>query len=144
MPLLRIVFRILIMFFAFAMAALAAAAIAAGGIVAIDGPPTLEEPPLELMGKVMLMGLAGSSVVAALAGPVALVVGLVGEVFQFRSWVYYTLGGALAAVAGMAVSGYERFDQGSATAVLTAGLVAGLVYWLIAGRGAGFLRKPIT
>lgn len=141
MSFLRIVWRLLVMFLAFMLAALAAAVIAAGGIVALEGAPNPAEPPLETLGKILLMGLAGASVVAVLAGPVALVIALVGEAFSYRSWLYYAGGGALAAIGGMGVSGFERFSQETASAVLAGGLVAGLVYWLIAGRSAGFLKN---
>lgn len=72
----------------------------------------------------------------------ALIVLVVGEVARIRSLTFYLAGGAIA-VAGVPLV-MRLADPGSATApstlllnvMATAGIAAGLVYWLLAGRRA--------
>lgn len=83
------------------------------------------------------------------AAPFALVAAAIGEWQSIRSWVYYTLSGIAIAVAGF-IALYSGETTGQATIVnsyglaayLTAGLVGGLTYWLIAGRLAGEPLDP--
>ena len=140
MALLRIIWRLLVMVFAFAVSALAAVAISAGSVISAEGMPSLSEPIFDLAGKIGLIGLAGISAIAVLGGPIALFAALLGETFRFRSWIYYALAGGLASASGLITLGTESFNQNAVTAAIASGLVAGLVYWLIAGRNAGFLK----
>lgn len=83
----------------------------------------------------------------------ALVLILIGEIVPVRSVIYYALGGAIVAlvilvslggfdVSAMRVNGFARRES---EIMIGAGIVAGLVYWLIAGRGAGHWRAaPIV
>lgn len=80
-------------------------------------------------------------------GMQTLVFALIAEFFSLRSfWLHMLFGGAAAAASFMllwpdAPDDPERWaDMGI---IAGAGLVAGLVYWLIAGRDAGF-RRPIA
>jgi len=94
-----------------------------------------------------LMGLAMLSVGSAATFPMLLpaTIGIaISEVLALRSWIFHALNGVVSIWVGrtlMAVPGrpFEFHDQ--PPAVLAAGLAAGLVYWLIAGRGAG-LASP--
>ena len=81
-----------------------------------------------------------------LTGMQTLVLALIAEFFSLRSFWLHMLFGAAAAAAGfmliwpVAVDDLERWaDMGI---IAGAGLVAGLIYWLIAGRDAGF-RRPL-
>lgn len=91
-----------------------------------------------------------------LAGPATLI-GLIGEITRMRSVVFYS--GACGAVTAMlpwlARSGYSshpfsgNWGEGRITlALFLIGAMAGLAYWLIAGRSAGGERRvdvaPIT
>ncbi|MCC0012504.1 MAG: hypothetical protein H6877_04175 [Rhodobiaceae bacterium] len=140
MGLLRILWRLVVMGFAFVVSAVAAIVISAGSVIGAEGMPSLNEPIFDLFGKLGLIGLASVSAFAVLGGPIVLVAALVGEAFRIRSWVYYALSGGLASASGLITLGPESFIQNSVTTMIASGLVAGLVYWLIAGRGAGFLK----
>ena len=140
MGLLRILWRLVVMGFAFVVSAVAAIVISAGSVIGAEGMPSLNEPIFDLFGKLGLIGLASVSAFAVLGGPIVLVAALVGEAFRIRSWVYYALSGGLTSASGLITLGPESFIQNSVTTMIASGLVAGLVYWLIAGRGAGFLK----
>ena len=83
----------------------------------------------------------------------ALVLILIGEIVPVRSVIYYALGGAIVAlvilvslggfdISALRVNGFARRES---EIMIGAGIVAGLVYWLIAGRGAGHWRaEPIA
>ena len=79
--------------------------------------------------------LAGVTILPALA------VVIIGEVAHIRSWLYYMIGGGVA-LASMPL--LARLGQGAAEmppaalwqVLATAGFVAGLIYWLVAGRRA--------
>ena len=70
----------------------------------------------------------------------AAVLAALAEIATIRDWVWHALGGALAAVAG-ALAAYGPLhlqqDTGLLATVIACGLVAGIVYWLVAGRGSG-------
>ncbi|TPM41960.1 hypothetical protein [Mesorhizobium sp. B2-3-4] len=80
----------------------------------------------------------------------ALIFALIAEFFSLRNFLMHMFLGAAAAAGGFALIGQpdsladidpERWaDIGI---IAAAGLVAGLVYWLIAGRDAGF-RRPLS
>ncbi|ABD85612.1 hypothetical protein [Rhodopseudomonas palustris] len=80
----------------------------------------------------------------------ALVVVLITEAFSIRSVLAYALGGAavgLACYLGLVPfdSASMRFDgivRRHLEIMTGAGIVAGLVYWVIAGRNAGAWREP--
>jgi hypothetical protein len=78
---------------------------------------------------------------------------LIGEIAGMRSFVWYGLGtGALTAALPWLGRGGERWSDGPAlgaearitTLLFLTGAVAGLTYWLIAGRSAGRDRPPST
>ncbi|MFN3547380.1 MAG: hypothetical protein ACK4U0_07800 [Mesorhizobium sp.] len=92
--------------------------------------------------------------------PAIVAIGL-SEVLGWRDWLTYALAGAVVAVVVTAAGRYgidggmffeppgpprpSRGVPGGTSAfveVVAAGLVAGIAYWLIAGRGAGSWRRP--
>lgn len=85
-------------------------------------------------------------VTIALTAAQSLIFALIAEFFSLRNFLMHMLFGAAAAAGGFAMlwpsvpEAPERWaDMGI---VAGAGLVAGLIYWLIAGREAGF-RRPL-
>ena len=80
----------------------------------------------------------------------ALIVVLITEAFYIRSVLAYALGGAI--VGAACYLGLVPFDtrhievrrhRAPSSRILTgAGIVAGLIYWMIAGRSAGAWREP--
>ena len=81
-----------------------------------------------------------------LTGMQTLVLALIAEFFSLRSFWLHMLFGAAAAAAGFMLIWPDAADDPERWAdmgiIAGAGLVAGLIYWLIAGRDAGF-RRPL-
>ncbi|RUW37667.1 MAG: hypothetical protein E5V37_10580 [Mesorhizobium sp.] len=81
-----------------------------------------------------------------LTGMQTLVFALIAEFFSLRSFWLHVVFGATAAAAGFMLIWPDAADDPERLAdmgiIAGAGLVAGLIYWLIAGRDAGF-RRPL-
>jgi hypothetical protein len=81
----------------------------------------------------------------------ALIIALVTEALNIRNALIYATGGAV--LGALTYLGIARFDPETMTMVggvrreieimVGAGIVAGLVYWLIAGRNAGAWREQV-
>ncbi len=70
---------------------------------------------------------------------------LIAEAFSIRSWMFHVSNGMLSAWIGWYAA--PRLNDaypiyGDPRFIVVAGAAAGLVYWLIAGRGAGANRAP--
>ena len=82
-----------------------------------------------------------------LTGMQTLVFALIAEFFSLRNALPHMVFGAVAAVAGFALiwpDASENPERWADIAIIgAAGLMAGVVYWLIAGRDAGFQRPVI-
>jgi hypothetical protein len=80
----------------------------------------------------------------------AMIIALITEAFSIRGILAYAIGGALVGVAGyLSLVPFDtetlRFDgivRRHMEIMTGAGIVAGLVYWMIAGRNAGAWRAP--
>ena len=119
------------------------AALAAAGFEAIV-TGLWREGPSAFAAEGVFFGLWALSAVVLVLPPA--LVGLIGEFVGIRSFVWYGLGcGALTAALPWLRRGSERFTdnnvlgaEGRITALLfLTGAVAGLIYWLVAGRSAG-------
>jgi hypothetical protein len=94
--------------------------------------------------------LASSIQVVIFAAPLSLVATAIAEWRGANDWIYYTLSAMLIAGVGF-VAQYASELQGAPTIVnnyaftafMTGGFVAGIVYWLIAGRSAGTRRRAV-
>ena len=104
----------------------------------VSGPP--DDP--NIIGG-LLLAAAWASVVALSSAKMLLpgAIGiLVSEVFVLRSWIFHVLNGAVSMWVGWwtIVKGGEQADlHDNPLIVLAVGLVAGFVYWAIAGWNAG-------
>jgi hypothetical protein len=139
--------RIIVIFFALIIAGMAAGVALAIGIVAPDWP-TMDSDPVERVSFFVLAFFATSFVGAAATLP-ALVLIVFAEAARMRSFLYYGVAGAVVGLAsyfGSDVS--SRLENttdvtpvGHALQLAAAaGIIGGIVYWLIAGRRAGAWR----
>ena len=102
-------------------------------------------------GSFAVVATIGFVVIGSFGFLPALIIALVTEALNIRSALIYATGGAvLGAISYLGIAG---FDPDTMTMVggirreieimAGAGITAGLVYWLIAGRNAGVWREPI-
>lgn len=91
--------------------------------------------------------LAAATHIAIFSFLFAFVAIAIAEWLGWRAWTYYVLtgiaialGGFLAQYAAENASQPTIFNNYALTAFITAGGIGGLVYWLVAGRGAGSSR----
>jgi hypothetical protein len=141
--------RIFIDIFAFFVACLAAAAVIAFSFLWPDlGEASLTEDR-SILG--LLVGVSSIVVVASAMGP-GLVLIAIAEGFGIRSVLFYACAGAAIALFlyygigfGTGISERAQPTEGFFVRELeimaAAGIAAGLVYWLIAGRRAGAWRS---
>ena len=126
--------------------------IAALGIASIEElfSGLLDEEPFEGVSGALFVRIWLVSATLLILPPA--LVALIGEIGGIRSFVWYGLGcGALTAALPWLARGGGRMAErgalgaeGRITALLfVAGAVAGLTYWLVAGRSAG-ARRPIN
>jgi len=141
--------RILIILIAFFAASLAAGIILVFAIVFPEwgsGRFGFEE------GSFAVVATIGFVVVGSFGFVPALMIALVTEALNIRSALIYATGGAV--IGALSYLGIANFDPDTMTVVggvrreveimAGAGIVAGLVYWLIAGRNAGAWRADAT
>jgi len=143
---MHIIVRFFVTLFAFGIACLAAAAVLVLGAAAPELPAPQDWPLLTIFVFTV------SAFIAAFAFVPSVVVILVTEAFGLRSILLYALAGAAVGLfCGYTFDLVEpmpqfRFDRPLNTnfeLLAAAGIAAGLVYWLIAGRRAGPWRHPV-
>src|SRR5262245_29867499 len=134
------ILSVLRVLFGFALACIAGALVQLGFATPND---VLTDDPDRLSWSVEQVLLAATHS-AVFSAPFALVAAAIGEWQSIRSWVYYALAGIAIAIAGIialfsaATTGPNAtVNQYATAAYLCSGLVAGIVYWLVAGRIAG-------
>lgn len=85
-------------------------------------------------------------VAVAMIWQIGLIGALASEVFGLRSWIFHVANGAVAAalsVGSLSLFTARPGDSRMPLGFVAAGALSGLVYWVIAGRSAGFrLPKP--
>lgn len=126
--------RIALMAFGYGLAA-----VAAGAVALIFGFNNGRIPEL-------LPGLAATGLVSAHAAlwmTPALVAFLAAEIFRLRSLVFFLALGLAGGAAGYWHALWEQFEFSDhpLAAAVGAGVVAAFVYWLVAGRRAGFTAE---
>jgi drug/metabolite transporter (DMT)-like permease len=127
--------------FGFVLACLAAGLTV---VLFVHTPLELVDLQGERLREVGLLSLAAATHSAVFAAPFALIGAGLGEWQRIGSWMYYVLVAiAIAAIGFLAQFWAEAQGEASivnnyaVTAFLLTGFVAGLVYWLFAGRFAG-------
>jgi len=141
--------RIIVIFFALIAAIVAAGIVLAIGIVAPDWAG-VDSDPFERV-SFFIVSFFATSFVGAVALLPALVVIIISEAARLRSFLYFGVGGALVGLASYYGSDISvRLENTTDVAPVgntlqlaaAAGIVGGLVYWLIAGRNASRWREP--
>jgi hypothetical protein len=139
--------RIIVVLFGFFAASFAAAAIVVGSVMF----PQWSEIDLGLdeSTRSIVVGF-GFLFISGFALLPAMIVALITEAFAIRGLLFYGLGGAVIG-AGCYLSlvpfdpetlAFQGIVRRELEVMTGAGIVAGLVYWVIAGRNAGLWRRP--
>jgi hypothetical protein len=140
--------RLFVIFFAFLVACLVAGMIVVGAVLYPEFSD-LGNGPIDQNAVNIVLGF-GFIFISGFALLPAMIVVLITEAFHVRGLLTYAVGGAL--VGAACYLGLIPFDPDTLhfdgivrrhLEIMTgAGIVAGLVYWMIAGRNAGAWREP--
>lgn len=140
--------RLFVIFFAFLVACLVAGMIVVGAVLYPEFSD-LGNGPIDQNAVNIVLGF-GFIFISGFALLPAIIVVLITEAFHVRGLLTYAVGGAL--VGAACYLGLIPFDPDTLhfdgivrrhLEIMTgAGIVAGLVYWMIAGRNAGAWREP--
>jgi hypothetical protein len=137
---MRLLGRLLWVLFAFLIASTAAALVVTLGSLAADpANPGTGVVLDETVG--LIVGVSGVLIATVTLLPAALLIAIA-ESLRLRSFVFYTLAGAVMACYGGLGRGFTAklgFDH-SSEVWAASGIAAGLIYWLLAGRQAGAWR----
>jgi hypothetical protein len=141
--------RIIVILVALILAIMAAGITLAIGIIAPDWAG-IDSDPVERLSFFIVSFFATSFVGAVAILPAALLI-VISEAARLRSFLFYGVGGALVGLASYYGSDISvRLENttdvppvaNALQLVAAAGIIGGLVYWLIAGRNAGRWREP--
>jgi hypothetical protein len=141
--------RIFVVLFSFALACLAAAAVMT---FALLFPGSIDLLRMDADQQIIALTIGLSAVFFSLYATLpAMVIIALAEGFRLRSVLFYALAGAALALGlayGWDLRLLRNYDEDlgarGAEIVAAAGIVAGFVYWALAGRNAGAWRKPAT
>ena len=139
--------RIIVIVFALVVASMAAGITLAIGIVAPDWAG-IDSDPVERV-SFFIVSFFATSFVGAVAMAPAFVLIVLAEAARIRSFLYYGVAGALVGLASYFGSSISvRLEnttdvppvEHALQLAAAAGIIGGVVYWLIAGRRAGAWR----
>ena len=139
--------RIIVIIFAVILASLAAGIALAIGIIAPDWA-TMDSDPVERV-TFFVFAFFATSFVGAVAMFPALLLIAVAEAMRIRSFLYYGIAGAVVGLASYLGSDISSRLENTTDVTpvghtlqlaAAAGIIGGLVYWVIAGRKAGAWR----
>ena len=141
--------RIIMILCALILAIMAAGITLAIGIVAPDWAG-IDSDPVERLSFFIVSFFATSFVGAVAIMPAALLI-VISEAARLRSLLFYGVGGALVGLASYYGSDISvRLENttdvppvaNALQLAAAAGIIGGLVYWVVAGRNAGRWREP--
>jgi hypothetical protein len=136
--------RTLVIAFAFLISCMVAAFVVAFGVVAPEFSDFVRSPEFILI--FLFFGSAAGVVTPFYVFAPSFIAILIAEMFSLRSVLYYALAGALIGALAYFMTDIAARISGKGTVapitqelqwLTAAGIVAGSVYWLIAGRNAG-------
>lgn len=137
--------RIVVIFFALIVASMAAGVALTIGIVA---PDWLDSDPVERV-LFFTASFFATSYIGTVAMAPALLFIILAEALRIRSFIYYGIAGALVGLASYFGSNVSMQLENTTDVTpvghalqlaAAAGIIGGVVYWLIAGRRAGAWR----
>lgn len=142
---MALIVRIIIVLFGFLIASFAAAAVVIGAILFPEFSGLdfqLDDSTLQLIAAFGFIFISGFALLPAM------LIALITEAFGIRSLLAYALGGAVVGAAcylslvpfDTATMSFNGIIRRELEVMTGAGIVAGFVYWLIAGRNAGAWR----
>jgi len=140
--------RSFVIAFAFLISCMVAAFVVAYGLVAPELSQFKNSPEFFLL--FLFLGSAAGVVTPFYVFAPSFIAILIAEMFSLRSVLYYTLAGGLIGALAYFMTDVGARTKGAGTVaplmqelqwLAAAGIVAGFVYWLIAGRGAGKWRE---
>lgn len=144
---MALLWRLMVIGFAFLVASLAAGFVVVMAVMFPD-VSSLDLGPIDRDSFAVMMGF-GFVFASGFALLPAMIMAVVTEGFSIRSLLFYALGGAATGLATYLA--FTPFDSASMSFAIAdrreleimtgAGIVAGLVYWAIAGRSAGKWRE---
>jgi hypothetical protein len=140
--------RLFVIVFGFLAACLAAGMIVVGAVLFPEFSD-LDSGPIDQAGLDILLGF-GFIFISGFALLPAVIIAVITEAFSIRSSLAYAVGGGfvgLACYLGLVpfdpdTMHFEGIVRRHLEIMTGAGIVAGLVYWMIAGRNAGAWREP--
>jgi hypothetical protein len=144
---MALIVRIVVVLFGFFAAGLAAGAVVIAAVVF----PEVSQVDLGLDDSTLrLIAVYGFIFISGFALLPAMIVALITEAFGIRSLLFYVVGGAIVGAAcylslvpfDTATMSFQGIIRRELEVMTGAGIVAGFVYWLIAGRRAGAWRRP--
>lgn len=140
--------RVLAIAWQFALAALGfgAAAFVASLFINLADIPSPADLDRSEFGRELVLSAIGTVFVGYLAFVPACIAIAIAELLGRRDWLFHALGGGAVALAAAIMragaSGTVPFADASQLAILVAaGLLAGLAYWLVAGRRSGLWQE---
>jgi hypothetical protein len=147
---MALLWRLIVIGFAFVVASFAAGLVVVMAVM-FPGISSLDLGPIDRNGFAVMMGF-GFVFVSGFALLPAAIMALVTEAFSIRNVLVYALGGALTGLGvylafsqiDLQQMSFAITDRRELEVMAGAGIVAGLVYWLIAGRNAGMWRRSET
>lgn len=140
--------RIIVIIFAVILASIAAGIMLAIGIIAPDWT-TMDSDPVERVTFFVVAFFATSFIGAVAIFPAVLLIALA-EAMRIRNILYYAVAGAVVGLASYFGSNISlRLENTTDVTPVghvlqlaaAAGIIGGLVYWVIAGRKAGAWRR---
>ena len=145
---MTLLIRLVVIFLALLLAAFAAGLVVSLAVLF----PAFSDLELGIAdeGTFNAIALFGAIFVSGFALVPALVVVIISEGFGIRSFLFYATAGAVAgfiiywsfAGADFGALSINSHTRREAEIMTGAGIIAGMVYWLVAGRSAGFRRRP--
>jgi hypothetical protein len=120
-------------------------------VLFVYAPTETTDVQADRLAEIGWLSLAVATQSAVFAAPLAFIAAVFAEWQRIRGWLYYALVAVVIAAIGFIAQFRTEVSQDAAgivgsyaaAAFLICGFVAGIVYWLVAGRSAGGQAGPV-